>query len=212
MQANRAAGGGRDPLSVNADSPEVMEKYKKWTCIYPIYIDAKRAYGTGHRRVAREKAVWWPRSQEILQAVASLNLNALHEPTNCHPKDWENPGRVKVLWKKDGRLVNSSIPTKKKLFEMISSYIQRQNPSQKPDVSQVPEEAPTPTRRPALPKPPQPIPPLSERYSMYSPLISSGTLLEAWKVGTAPAAAEKPAVQDNTGGGKGKRKVIRIRA
>jgi signal recognition particle subunit SRP19 len=28
-----------------------------------------------------------------------------------HPRDWENPGRVRVQWKKDGRLMNPAIKT-----------------------------------------------------------------------------------------------------
>ncbi|KAG8988164.1 signal recognition particle subunit, partial [Tulasnella sp. 427] len=78
LRANAEAGGGRRPETVLEGTPE-MEKYKKWTCVYPIYIDAKRAYATGQRRVAREKSVWWPRSDDILAAVSSLRLSALHE-------------------------------------------------------------------------------------------------------------------------------------
>ncbi|THG93596.1 hypothetical protein EW145_g8336, partial [Phellinidium pouzarii] len=46
-----------------------LTPYKKWTCIYPIYIDAKRAYAPGSRRVARPKAVWWPLSKDIADAT-----------------------------------------------------------------------------------------------------------------------------------------------
>jgi hypothetical protein len=38
-------------------------------------------------------------------------LGTLHEVSKAHPRDWENPGRVRVQWKKDGRLVNSTIKT-----------------------------------------------------------------------------------------------------
>ena len=77
--------------------------------MYPIYIDAKRAYGTGERRVPRAKAVWWPLSRDIAEAASRLGLGVLHEAQKSHPRDWENPGRVRVQWKKDGRLVNSKI-------------------------------------------------------------------------------------------------------
>ncbi|KAG8985785.1 signal recognition particle subunit [Tulasnella sp. JGI-2019a] len=132
--ANSAAGGGRAPLVLDPNSPE-MQKYKKWTCIYPIYMDAKRAYGTGQRRIAREKSVWWPRSQDILTACASFRFNVLHEPQASHPRDWENPGRVRVQWKENGRLTNPSIPTKKKLFEMIAAFIQGAKPDQVPNMA-----------------------------------------------------------------------------
>jgi signal recognition particle subunit SRP19 len=80
-----------------------------WTCIYPIYIDAKRPYTTGERRIARAKSIWWPLSKDIADAASRLGLGTLHEVSKSHPRDWDNPGRVRVLWKKDGRLVNSSI-------------------------------------------------------------------------------------------------------
>lgn len=83
----------------------------RWTCIYPIYIDAKRPYGRGERRIAREKSVWWPLSKDIADATNRLGLGTLHEVNKSHPRDWENPGRVRVQWKKDGRLVNSAIKT-----------------------------------------------------------------------------------------------------
>lgn len=88
-----------------------LKRCYRWTCIYPIYIDAKRVYGTGERRIARQKAVWWPLSRDIAEAASRLGLGVLHEGQKSHPRDWENPGRVRVQWKKDGRLMNSSIKT-----------------------------------------------------------------------------------------------------
>ncbi|KAG8853779.1 signal recognition particle subunit [Tulasnella sp. 330] len=212
--ANNAAGGGRAPVVLDPNSPE-MQKYKK--------------------------------------------LNVLHEPQAFHPRDWENPGRVRVQWKENGRLTNPAIPTKKKLFEMIAAFIQGAKPDQVPNMASLslrdtddvsspntavavaipsphkarpsakssnstrhlktshPQQPLVKRRRPALPKPPLPIPPLQERISMYSPLIASGSLLEGWKVGVPAAADEKAAGAAGTpgggggGSGKGKRKVIKIR-
>ncbi|THU88900.1 signal recognition particle, SRP19 subunit [Dendrothele bispora CBS 962.96] len=106
--------------------------YKSWTCIYPIYIDAKRPYGTGQRRVERAKGVWWPLSKDIADATNRLGLGTLHEVNKSHPRDWENPGRVRVQWKKDGRLVNPNIKTKKQLLEMICIQLQRLKPENIP--------------------------------------------------------------------------------
>ncbi|KAH7918468.1 signal recognition particle, SRP19 subunit [Leucogyrophana mollusca] len=121
--------------------------YKKWTCIYPIYIDAKRPYGTGSRRIARSKSVWYPLSKDIADASSRLGLGTLHEVQKAHPRDWENPGRVRVQWKKDGRLMNGAIKTKKQLLEMISFQIQRIKPDNIPrppyTSSPIPETAPT---------------------------------------------------------------------
>lgn len=91
----------------------------RWTCIYPIYIDAKQPYGTGTRRLPREKSVWWPLSKDIAEAASRLQLSALHEVHKRHPRDWDNPGRVRVQWKKDGRLLNPGIRTSKCFFLCI---------------------------------------------------------------------------------------------
>ncbi|KAF9226358.1 signal recognition particle, SRP19 subunit [Gyrodon lividus] len=96
--------------------------YKKWTCIYPIYIDAKRPYGKGERRIAREKSVWWPLSKDIADVTNRLGLGTLHEINKSHPRDWENPGRVRVQWKKDGRLVNGAIKTSVSSSSSLSSH------------------------------------------------------------------------------------------
>ncbi|KAJ3714641.1 signal recognition particle, SRP19 subunit [Lentinula guzmanii] len=106
--------------------------YKSWTCIYPIYIDAKRPYGTGQRRVERAKSIWWPLSKDIAEATNRLGLGTLHEVSKAHPRDWENPGRVRVQWKKEGRLMNPTIKTKKQLLEMISLQIQHLKPENIP--------------------------------------------------------------------------------
>lgn len=87
-----------------------------WTCVYPIYIDAKRKYGTGERRIARNVAVWWPLSRDIAECAHRLRLPTLHEIDKTHPRDWENPGRVRVQWKQDGRLFNANIKTSELLL------------------------------------------------------------------------------------------------
>ncbi|KAH8101801.1 signal recognition particle SRP19 subunit [Cristinia sonorae] len=120
--------------------------YKKWTCVYPIYIDAKRSYGTGERRIARGKSVWWPLSKDIAEATNRLGLGTLHEANKSHPRDWENPGRVRVQWRKDGKLVNPAIKTKKQLLEMISFQIQLIKPDNipKPPYTTTPSTQTTP--------------------------------------------------------------------
>jgi hypothetical protein len=55
--------------------------------------------------------VWWPLSKDIADASTALGLATLHEVNKSHPRDWENPGRVRVQWKKDGRLMNPMIRT-----------------------------------------------------------------------------------------------------
>ncbi|EKM56508.1 uncharacterized protein PHACADRAFT_253679 [Phanerochaete carnosa HHB-10118-sp] len=241
----REAAGGFAPAAAAPNMPK-DGAYLKWTCIYPIYIDAKRPYGTGERRIARQKAVWWPLSRDIAEAASRLGLGVLHEGQKAHPRDWENPGRVRVQWKKDGRLMNPSIKTKKQLLELISMQIQMQKPDHVPklpysfasDMPAEPAPAPTPSKgkQPAsktvgkgttagttlspaaaslprsgsqiLPLPPAPHPPLPNRVSPYSPALVSGILVETVKAGMS---APDPMANALGGGGKGKRKVVRVR-
>ncbi|KAJ6572047.1 signal recognition particle, SRP19 subunit [Mycena capillaripes] len=193
------------------DSAVDLTPYKNWTCIYPIYIDAKRAYGTGQRRVPRAHAVWWPLSKDIADASNALGLATLHEVNKSHPRDWENPGRVRVQWKKDGRLMNPMIRTKKLLLESIAARIQLTKPQSKPvppfhpaSTTASPTATPVPTMgkgkqasapapkkpsaaRPA-PAPPLPHPPLNARVSPYSPALATGMLVDAVKAGMAAQA------------------------
>lgn len=92
----------------NAQS-QLITKFDRWTCIYPIYLDAKRPFGTGLRRVSRAKSVWWPLSKDIAEAASRLGLGTLHEVHKCHPRDWDNPGRVRVQIRRDGRLLNENV-------------------------------------------------------------------------------------------------------
>ncbi|KAG9102903.1 signal recognition particle subunit [Ceratobasidium sp. 370] len=210
-----------------------LEKYKRWTSLYPIYFDAKRPYGQGQRRLAREKSVWWPQSRDIEVAARMLGIPTFHEPTKRHPQDWENPGRVKVLWKENGQVLNQKFSSKKRLLEAVAIQIQMHKPDQVPTPeSSVPIRAPpktTPTKgQPSFPvqrkafkapQAPQPWPKLQDRVSPYSPMVDAGIYVDA--VSNALAAEKKGAEsgagatagqpQAQAGGGKGKKKVIRVR-
>ena len=83
--------------------------YKSWTCVYPIYLDAKAPYGTGTRRVKRSSAVWHPLAKDVADAAQRLGLPTLLEIDKRHPRDWANPGRVRVQLKRDGVLVNRGV-------------------------------------------------------------------------------------------------------
>jgi len=49
--------------------------------------------------VGIELAVENPLAREIVTACGRLRLETLFEPSKLHPKDWANPGRVKVRLK-----------------------------------------------------------------------------------------------------------------
>ncbi|PPR02225.1 hypothetical protein CVT24_011453 [Panaeolus cyanescens] len=175
--SSRAAQG--DPTRQITD----ITPYKSWTCIYPIYLDAKRPYGTGQRRVARAKSLWWPLSKDIADAASRLGLGTLHEVNKSHPRDWENPGRVRVQWKKDGKLLNPAIPTKKALLEMVCFQIQHLKPENIPKppynttgANVAPAEA-SPVPPPASNKGKQPAAAKSKTPTAPPPSQSSGRRL-----------------------------------
>jgi len=82
---------------------------KHYQCLYPIYFDKTRSRAEG-RKVGSELAVENPLARDIVDAVQMLGLQAGLEPEKLHPKDWANPGRVRVLLKnEDGKSMNSKI-------------------------------------------------------------------------------------------------------
>jgi signal recognition particle subunit SRP19 len=87
-------------------------KYKDFQCIYPVYFDVNRSRAEG-RRVGLELAVENPMAREIVNACARLRLETLFEPSKLHPKDWANPGRVKIKLKGGG---NKSIKNSELAF------------------------------------------------------------------------------------------------
>jgi signal recognition particle subunit SRP19 len=93
---------------------EQKERSKSYQCIYPVYFDSTRSREEG-RRVKKEDAVTNPLAREIVDALqhigqtVGVGLQIVFEPSKCHPKDWANPGRVKVLVKKEGRAVSAKI-------------------------------------------------------------------------------------------------------
>ena len=82
------------------------ERHKSYQCIYPVYFDATRTRAQG-RRVGAERAVRNPLAREIVDACQGLGLDVVFEPSKMHPKDWANPGRVRVGLKGSRRVRNS---------------------------------------------------------------------------------------------------------
>ena len=63
-----------------------------------------------------ELAVENPMAREIVNACARLRLETLFEPSKLHPKDWANPGRVKIKLKGGA---NKSIKNSEYFFSSI---------------------------------------------------------------------------------------------
>lgn len=78
--------------SAQRDIPEHM---KQWAVLYPLYFDKNRSLAEG-RCVAAENAVENPLAVTIADAVTQLGFECAIELHKQHPKDWANPGRVRV--------------------------------------------------------------------------------------------------------------------
>ncbi|CAI6096935.1 unnamed protein product [Clonostachys chloroleuca] len=101
--------------------------YASYQCLYPIYFDASRSRSEG-RRVPSSLAVANPLAREIANACSRLRLPTLLEPDKIHPKDWANPGRVKVGLKAAGSQANKPLHNKHHLFILVARHL-RDNPT-----------------------------------------------------------------------------------
>ncbi|CAM1503935.1 Fc.00g015260.m01.CDS01 [Cosmosporella sp. VM-42] len=106
---------GTSTLPATAD----RSGYADFQCLYPVYFDASRTRAQG-RRVSSELAVKNPLAREIAVACSRLGLQTLFEPEKVHPKDWANPGRVKVGLKK---ATGSSVKNKHHLYILIAQHL-----------------------------------------------------------------------------------------
>jgi signal recognition particle subunit SRP19 len=90
-------------------------KSKNWHCIYPIYFDSSKTRQEG-RRVGKDQAVKNPLARTIVDAVARLGLNVVFEATKLHPKDWANPGRIRVELKDEqGKIKRPNVKNSKSI-------------------------------------------------------------------------------------------------
>jgi signal recognition particle subunit SRP19 len=99
-------------------------QYNSFQCLYPVYFDATRSRAQG-RRVPASLAVANPLAREIATACSRLRLPTLLEPDKVHPKDWANPGRVKVGLKKASP---QGVSNKHHLYLLVAQHL-RDNPT-----------------------------------------------------------------------------------
>jgi signal recognition particle subunit SRP19 len=135
------------PQSPNITTSSDRDKSKHYQCLYPVYFDKSRTRAEG-RRVMRELAVENPLAREMADAAANLGLRTVFEPDKIHPKQWENPGRVRVLLKQDGKLLDVTIRNKHHLYILVARYL-KANPTQKTTPFRLPIAGiPTPKEMP----------------------------------------------------------------
>ncbi|KAI4766496.1 signal recognition particle, SRP19 subunit [Aureobasidium sp. EXF-3400] len=166
---------GRPPPDQNAE----RERTKHYQCLYPIYFDSLRSRAEG-RRVGKNEAVANPLAQDIANACSQLPVagQVVFEPAKTHPKDWANPGRVRVLIKEDGKPAGKgSIKNKHQLYKLVAEYL-RAHPTT--------EESPMRMRIAGLPPPTKPVPPpaapkgwkMGTILPLHSPALSGGGVNE----------------------------------
>ncbi|WEW54597.1 signal recognition particle subunit [Emydomyces testavorans] len=123
---------------------------RHFQCLYPVYFDKTRTRTEG-RKVSKKLAVGNPLARDILDAVQTLGLEAGLEADKLHPKDWANPGRVRVLLKRDdGRLINGDVKNKHHLYIYVAQYLQAHPTT---------EQSPFRLHIRGLPMPDKPLPP-----------------------------------------------------
>ena len=164
------------PQGPNIKTSTDREKSKHFQCLYPVYFDKLRTRAEG-RRVGQELAVENPLAREMADAAASLGLSTVFEPDKTHPKDWANPGRVRVLLKgKDGKLTDPDVSNKHHLYILIAQYL-KQHPTQRNTPFRLPIHGmpiPKEMPEPAVPNGGK----LNKILPLHSPAITGGGVSE----------------------------------
>ncbi|KAK1138488.1 signal recognition particle subunit [Aspergillus melleus] len=128
---------------------------KHFQCLYPIYFDKSRSRAGG-RKVGSELAVENPLAREIVDAAQMLGLTVGFEPEKFHPKDWANPGRVRVLLKdENGKLANPKIKNKHHLYILVAQYLKAHPTTEKSPYNLRIRGLPMPEKLPAAPAAPR---------------------------------------------------------
>ncbi|KAG6046743.1 hypothetical protein E4U17_007784, partial [Claviceps sp. LM77 group G4] len=98
--------------------------FNSYQCLYPVYFDSLRTRTQG-RRVPSSLASPSPLAREIATACSQLRLPTVLEPDKTHPKDWANPGRVKVCLKAPplGSQQQHGIRNKHHLYILVAKHL-----------------------------------------------------------------------------------------
>jgi len=152
-----------------------------------------------------------PLAREIVAACGRLRLETLFEPAKTHPKDWGNPGRVKVKVKGGN---NPIVKNKHHLYTLISTHLQV-NPTTETSAIRVR----VPGAPPPDPSKPYPKPAIPRGWKMgtilpyYSPAMTGGGVSENFfkdmmseMQGQVPGITGQGVVEGPSGGGSGEGK------
>ncbi|KAJ1721427.1 signal recognition particle subunit [Coemansia erecta] len=97
-----------------------MSRSKKWVCLYPLYFDKSRSLDGG-RKVSLALAIYAPHGRQLLVAAKKAGFDVVYEPGKTHPRDFFNPGRVRVRLfdETSGRPVRPGVESRKKLLDVV---------------------------------------------------------------------------------------------
>lgn len=157
--------------------------YAHFQCLYPVYFDASRTRAEG-RRVSKELAVPNPLAREVVNACRDLRLQTLFEPEKMHPKDWANPGRVKVHLKEgSGTGAGAAgIKNKHQLYILVAQHLRNHPTNEKTSAAlwdRIPGGPPPPDRAKPYPRPAVPRGwKMGELLPYYSPAMTGGGVSE----------------------------------
>lgn len=112
------------PKSMQEDmTPEQRKEFNMMQMIYPCYFDISRSTSEG-RRLPLTHCIENPLAKTILDACKTLRIPAVLEPEKSHPKDWGNPGRIRVGLKYEHKPTHPHLTSKKKALYAIGDYLQ----------------------------------------------------------------------------------------
>ncbi|KIW19151.1 hypothetical protein PV08_03443 [Exophiala spinifera] len=128
----------RPPPPSQQSQQQTRESIKTFQCLYPIYFDSTRTKAQG-RRVGSKLAVPNPLAYNLVMAARATlgnhtQINFAFEPDKTHPKDWANPGRVRVQLfdKETHQPLHPQIKNKAHLYRVIGQWL-KDNPTTKED-------------------------------------------------------------------------------
>ncbi|KAI9721604.1 MAG: signal recognition particle subunit [Chrysothrix sp. TS-e1954] len=192
------------------------KRFKHWACLYPIYFDASKTRAEG-RRVSKSLAVHNPLAREMCDAIFRLGLQMAFEAEKTHPKDWANPGRVRVLLRQDGQPVSNKVSNKHHLYIKVAEHLK-----------EYPADEKTPLRLPIAglstdgnPPAPPAVPrhwKMNKILPLHSPALSGGGVsedlfkdmmanMQGGQVGDSPTGAAAAAGGNQRSNKKDKKKL-----
>lgn len=169
------------PSLIPEHQPRVTDAgaVRHWQSIYPIYFDASHGRTAG-RRVTNDLAVSNPLARTVADAIASLGLRCVFDPGKTHPKDWANPGRVKVETRNaEGEWIAAArgVNNKRHLMVKVAEYL-RAHPTKREDPLRVQIRG-MPEVKEALPQPAVPRGwKVNSVLPLHSPAVTGGGVSE----------------------------------